>query len=302
MNNLALPNLDDSVLAALTLFAKELPPKLEVNKLPFVIVVGSGNAYNAGKVIFSGQTALFANESDLQEIANQYHDLLKKKIIKEALVISASGEKDSVWEIRFLKKLGLKTSLLTCSPNSSAAHLADHLYCYHKLAEPYTYNVSTYLGMILSTTNEKAKSIKNFIKTLKFPELKKYRAYAFILPDKYAAITQMINIKGHELFGPHLSLRAFTHGEARHAKFVNIWEHELIISLGENKYFGHPSHRWSIKLPLKAGAGLIMAISYYIIGKIQALKPPYYKKNIAQFCQTGPKAYKSKQPFAVIVK
>lgn len=302
MNNFVLPNLDKCVLSALDLFSKKLPPKLKANNLPFIIVVGSGNAYNAGKVMFGNQAALFASESDLRETINQYRDLFKKKIIKEALVISASGEKDSIWEINFLKKIGLKTSLLTCSPNSSAAHLADVVYCYDKLAEPYTYNVSTYLGMILSITNEKAKSIKAFIKTLKFPELKKYRAYAFILPDKYAAAAQMINIKGHELFGPHLLLRAFTYGEARHAKFVHVWKHELVISLGENKYFGHPSHRWSIKLPAKGGAGLVMALSYYIVGKIQALKPAYYKKSIIQFCQTGPKAYGSKQPFAVIVK
>jgi hypothetical protein len=112
----------------------------------------------------------------------------------------------------------------------------------------------------------------------------------------------MLEIKRNELFGPYLSLRAFSFGEARHAKFVNNSDKELIISLGENKYFGLKKNRYEIKIPKNAGNSLIMALTYYLIGKIQAAKPPYFKKNIASFCQTGPLAYGSHKAFEVIVK
>ena len=44
-----------------------------------------------------------------------------------------------------------------------------------------------------------------------------------------------------------------------------------------------------------------MALSYYLIGKIQESKPPYFKKNIAAFCHEGPKAYGSSKSFDIIV-
>ena len=111
----------------------------------------------------------------------------------------------------------------------------------------------------------------------------------------------MLEIKRNELFGSYVSLRAFSFGEARHAKFVNNSDKELVISFGENKYFGLKANRLEIKIPRNAGSSFIMALSYYLVGKIQAAKPAYFKKNIASFCQTGPLAYGSKKPFSVIV-
>ena len=57
----------------------------------------------------------------------------------------------------------------------------------------------------------------------------------------------MLKIKGDELFGPHMQLRAFPDGHARHAKFVNRTPKELVISIGlNNKYYGDPKSRWWI--------------------------------------------------------
>ncbi len=302
MNPNNLPNLDQTVLDALNFFIKNKPARLNLQSFDLPLVVGSGNAYNTGLIIFSGRPAIVTNESNFRQTLSAYKKLIKNKTIKQALIISASGEKDSIWEIKAAKKAGLKTILMTCSPNSSAARLADQKIIYRKTAEPYTYNTSTYLGMILSATGEDPKKIKNLIKSLKLPKnLGKYQAYSFILPDEFGLVAPMLEIKRHELFGPYLSLRAFSFGEARHAKFVNTWDKELVISLGQNKYFGLPKNRLEIKLPKDAKSGLIMALTYYLIGKIQGNKTPYFKKNIKSFCQTGPKAYGSKKPFEIIV-
>ena len=112
----------------------------------------------------------------------------------------------------------------------------------------------------------------------------------------------MLEIKRNELFGPYISLRAFSFGEARHAKFVNNSTKELVISFGENKYFGLKENRLEIKLPKNAGYSLVFTLSYYLIGKIQEIKPPYFKRNVAAFCQDAPEAYGSSKPFDVIVK
>ncbi|MFA6416620.1 MAG: hypothetical protein WCW61_00310 [Patescibacteria group bacterium] len=297
-----LPNLDESVMQALDFFKGNPPTKLNLKTGVWRFVVGSGNAYNTGKIIFKGRQAIFASESDFLEKLSAYKDLIKSGIIKEALIISASGEKDATWEIAAAKKAELKTILMTCSPQSSGAKIADLVIPYRKIAEPQTYNISTYLGMIMSLSGEKAQDIKKIIQKLRLPKnYTAYNAYTFVLPDEFTEITPMLEIKRHELFGPHLSLRAFSAGEARHAKFVMPWEKELVISLGENKYFGLKEHRFQVKMPKNYGPGLVMALTYYLIGQIQKAKTPYYKKNIAKYCVEGPKAYGKKEPFEVIV-
>lgn len=303
MNTKNLPNLDASVLAALDFFTKNPPARLNLQTFSFPLVVGSGNAYNTGLVIFGNRPAIVANESNFAQIIKNYQSWIKNKSITQALVISASGEKDSIWEAKLAKKYGLKTTLLTCNPNSNAAQIADKVIVYKKLPEPYTYNTSTYLGMLLGASGEKVETIKKFLKKIKLPKnFKNYAAYSFLLPDKFGGLAPMLEIKKDELFGPHLSLRAFNFGEARHAKFVNTWNKELVISLGENKYFGFKANRWEIKLPDNAGIGFIMALTYYLIGKIQETKTPYFKKNIAKFCLDGPRAYGPKNPFPLIVE
>lgn len=301
MTKYKLKSLDEIVIAALDFFSKDKPAKLNPGDFKFPLVVGSGNAYNTGKIIF--KKAIFATESDFKDLISYYEPLIKNKTISEVVVISASGEKDSVWELELAKKSGLKTILITCSKDSSAAKIADQTFGYRKLPEPYTYNISTYLGMIMSASAEKAEEIKKIIKKIKVPrKFKQYQSYSFILPDKFANLAPMLDIKRHELFGPKVSLRAFSFGEARHAKFVVRDKKELVISFGKNLYFGEPESRFEINLPDNAGYGTMMALTYYLVGLIQKSKPDYYKKNIGRFCSSdGPKAYGSDKPFEVIV-
>jgi len=156
--------------------------------------------------------------------------------------------------------------------------------------------------MLLGAENESPKKIMSFIEALIFPKnFVNYEAYSFILPDELADIAPMLEIKKHELFGPHLSIRAFSQGEARHAKFVIPWEKELIISLVENKFFGLEKQRWEIKIKPKNNTALIMALCYFIIGKIQSTKTPYFKNNIENYCAQGANAYGVKKRFSVIV-
>ncbi len=299
-----IPTLDEIVFSSLDFFTKNPPPHFDVSGFSLPLVVGSGNAINTGKIMFSSKAAIFADESNFKTTVAAYDSVIQKELIKDAVVISASGEKDSVWEIELAKEKKLKTTLLTCKPESSAAKIADQILTYKSIAEPYTYNTSTYLGMILSTTNEGPKAISDYLKSLSIPTaFNNYDAYAFILCNKYLNVCPMISIKRDELFGPHLMIRAYTVGHARHAKFVHPWDHELVMCLGEeNKYFGDPKNRWDIKIPPWSSFGTMIALSYYICGLIQRAKPDYFGEDIEKYClDYGPKAYGKEGAFEVIV-
>lgn len=297
-------NLDQATINALEFFKKNPPQKLNLKTKNFPFVVGSGNAYNTAHILFAQNPAIIASESNFKEIVENYRPLIKKGLSKEAVIISASGEKDSIWETKLAKKMGLKTTLITCSKDSSAAKLADTVKDFKKLPEPYTYNVSTYMAMILASTGENPDYILKQLKRLRLPKnFKDYQAYSFILADKYQSIAPMLEIKQRELFGPKLNIKAFSQGEARHAKYVIPWQKELVISIGEkNKHFGDENSRWDIKLPPKHDYAYMLALTYYIIGKIQEAKPDYFNNNIKNYCQDyGPKAYGKNKAFDIIV-
>lgn len=297
-------SLDENVMFALDFFAQNTPPELNIKKFELPFVVGSGNAYNTGLILFSEQAAIFADESNFKKLISAFQKVIDSKLISHAVIISASGGKDSVWEIELAKEHLLETTLLTTKKDSDAAKIADNVYVYSSIDEPYTYNVSTYMGMILSATKEDPQQIKDSIKMLKFPnDFDNYKSYAFVLPDKYMQICPMLDIKKSELFGPNLSLRAFSQGHARHAKFVIRSQDELVISLGvKNDFFGNPQNRWNIELSKNANYAQIMALTYYIVGKIQNSKPQYFKENIENYVNDyGPKAYGASKPFDAIV-
>lgn len=299
-----IPTLDSIVLQSLNFFVKTPPPTLDLSAFFLPFVVGSGNALNTGKILFSKQAAIFADESNFRQVVASYEPVIAKGLISDAFVISSSGEKDSVWELELAKKMKLKTTLLTCKPNSTGARFADTVYTYKSIAEPYTYNTSTYLGMILSSTGEKAQEIMKFIEELKlFPNFDTYTSYAFVLPDAYLSVGPMLEIKGDELFGPHVMIRAFPQGHARHAKFVHPWDKELVITVGDkNIFFGDPAHRWDIAMPAWASFGTVISLTYYLCGLIQRAKPDYFMQHIEAFCTDyGPKAYGKPNVFDVIV-
>ncbi len=297
-------DLDDNVMQALDFFIQNPPPEVDFDRFDLPLVVGSGNAYNTGLIIFSDRSALFADESNFRKIVTAYKKIISQGLINQALVISASGGKDSVWELELAKENGLKTTLLTTKAESDAAKVADEVVVYKSIDEPYTYNVSTYMGMILSATKEDSGFIKEYIQALEVPEnFDNYSSYAFVLPDKFGSICPMLDIKKSELFGPNLSLRAFPQGHARHAKFVIRSKEELVISIGSrNEFYGDPASRWNIEQTEGLDFAGIMALTYYLVGKIQKSKQQFYKENIENYVKDyGPKAYGKSEPFDLIV-
>ena len=108
----------------------------------------------------------------------------------------------------------------------------------------------------------------NFIKKIKVPKLFKYDSYYLIVPGKYDNTKDLLLAKFDELFGAKISGRVFTEEQSKHAKTIIPSDKEMFIGLGyNNKIWG--KHRLNIKLPKGANHATLMAVGYYIIGKIQ---------------------------------
>lgn len=281
-------DLDECVINSLDLFSNTRVPEWDV---PFKqpLVVGSGNAIVTGKILFHDLDAVFADESEYMEMLDVWK-------VDGAVLISASGEKHAPGIAQELKRRGIRTVLLTNNPNGRARKIVNESIVFPKNVEPYTYNTSTYMGMILAKTKENPQIIWSNLKKIdkKLPKnLGKYDAYYFVLPNELEFVREMFLTKFDELFGSMLVGRAYTIEETKHSKTIIPNDKELFISLGvENKIFGNK--KLHIEMSPDARYGEIMATGYYIIGKIQRVKPPYFKKNIGNYMKFTSKVFGEK--------
>ncbi|MGH7239880.1 MAG: hypothetical protein ACREHG_07420 [Candidatus Saccharimonadales bacterium] len=282
-----LPDLDTVVLGALEMLAGRDLPTINVSKFKRPLVVGSGNAEATGRVIFGESDAIFASESTVEE------KLAHIKDIDEVIIVSASGAKHAPIIAKAAKRAGKHVTLITNSPNSPArqelttAELSDHVF--PKNREPYTYNTSTYMSMILGYTRENPAAIYKFIKEnidkLALPDFSKFTKYYLIVPTKFAGIITFLQIKFIELFGRNVARDVGTTESILHANTVAPAE-EIFISFGkENNTWGKPENRLNVPLSESANYAAMMAIGYYVIAQIQKAQPQYFKQNIASYCK-----------------
>ncbi len=288
-------NLDECVINALNLFIADKVPILNLNEFKRPLVVGSGNAAVTGKIIMEDRDAIFADESTFIKKLRSSHD------IDGAVLISSSGKKHAPIIARELKRRGIKVVLLTNNKNSSASTFSKKVYLFPKKPEPYTYNTSTYLGMILAKTKEKPYLILDFLNKLdkKIPKnLDKFDSFFIIIPQEFESIREMFMNKFDELFGAKISVRVFTPEQAKHAKTIVQSDKELFVGLGyKNNLFGR--ERLNLPLPKKAGYAALMAVGYYFIGNIQKQNKPYFKKSIKGYLHEYSKIFGEKTDLIV---
>jgi hypothetical protein len=100
----------------------------------------------------------------------------------------------------------------------------------------------------------------------------------------------MLTTKFVELFARRFARDVFTWEQSKHATTVVETPGELFISFGrENETFG--KDRLDIPLPRKATIATMLAVGYYVIGKIQTQKPAWFKKGIESFAQRASEAF-----------
>ncbi|MDP6381203.1 MAG: hypothetical protein QF662_07650 [Phycisphaerae bacterium] len=245
------------------------------------LVVGSGNAYVSGTIIYADQPAIFADQDDYERV----YDALGESVIQDVVVISASGEKDAAAETKFFAEQGIRPLLITCNPDAPAARFAERTLVFPSRDEPPTYNVSTYLGILIGQSGECLTEILEAVKVVELPEnLAEHDAYFMLIPNRLKPVGGLFNVKYREIFGANIYGKAASVGDADHGLFVNEAKNEVVINLGvRNDTWG--ASRLDVPLPGDAGPGLLMAVGYYVIGKIQEGKPPWFADNIGPYIE-----------------
>lgn len=281
----SIPNLDNVVLAALELFTNRDLPTIDIKQFKRPLVVGSGNAEATGRIMFAESDAIFASESNFEDKLEYISD------IDEVVIVSASGGKHAPIIAHKAAAAGKHITLITNTPNSPAeAEVSKEMLIAHvfpKNREPYTYNTSTYMGMLLGVTHEDTSIIHEFIKenidTIDFSQINRFDKFYLIVPPEFSGIVRMLQVKFIELFGRNIARDVETSEYVRHATTVTPTE-ELFIAFGEpNDTWGKPENRLNIAIPKDANQVAMMAISYYVVGQIQKAKPQYFKENIAAY-------------------
>jgi hypothetical protein len=277
--------LDKAVRDALSLYSSQGLPTLNLGNFKRPLVLGSGNAIETGKILFDGTDAVFATESNYEQTLQTYKDL------DGAVLISASGEKDAPPIGQALERAGLDRRFLTCNPYATASKFFDKkdVFIFPSLPEPYTYNTSTYLGMILARTREDPKKILRHIDdevdSILPADLGKRKAFTLLLEKQHNLMLPMLQTKFIELFGRQFGRDVFTRQYAEvHATDVVKTPRELFVSFGyDNEKLG--KDRLKVPLPTDCSYGAIMAVGYYFVGKIQAQKKPFFKKNVIDWAK-----------------
>lgn len=284
-----IPELDTVVLGALELFQQKPIPRINLSAYKHPLVVGSGGAEATSRILFEKADAVFASESDFEE------KIKNIAAVDSVVIVSASGTKHAPIMAEAAKGLGKRVMLITTSPNSPASQIMRGVdefdeYIFPKNREPYTYNASTYMGMVLGMTGEDPAKIMQFItdctSKLDFPDFSKYNKYCIMVPPQFLGICKLLHFKFTELFGRQIARDVETIEFARlHAVNV-VPSDELFISFGEkNEVWGDPENRFFVPLPEDCDYGAMMAIGYYIVGQIQKAYPHYFKDNIERFTQ-----------------
>lgn len=280
-NNLL--SLDEVVLWALELFENTKLPNIDISDFKRPLVFWSWNAITTAKIIFSRIDALFCDETNFLEYLERNIDWV--------VIMSASWEKHASISAEIAKSRWIKTKLITCNESSTAWDILwkENTFITPKNREPYTYNTSTYLWWVLAYTWEDSKEIKYFIKNTIDPILEKidfsnYDSYLFVTPDKFSLVNQLFIVKFIELFGRKIARDVFSYEQIKHAITVVSHEKELAISFWEWEFF----YKWnSLKIPLPDNCWLwtMIAIWYYLVGKIQNSYPQYFKESIWRYIE-----------------
>jgi len=286
----SLIDLDVCVTNALELFVdpKTKFPQVGFDRFTRPLVVGSGNAAATGRIVFADKDAVFADEST-------YLDKLQAiSTIDGVVLFSASGGKHAPIIAKTVKQKGLHVMLFTCNPSSSAGPDVDESYVFPSRPEPYTYNTSTYMSMILTKEakdpHKEAGRILDHIKKAVDPALARFDkslagfdAFFLLVPEQFDLIRVMLTTKFVELFARRIARDVFTREQAKHATTVVEADKELFIAFGrENTFWG--KDKLNIPLPDNPGYAAIMAVGYYVIGKIQAAKPAWFKQALPGYC------------------
>ena len=260
-------HLDYFVVKTLNRLERWKYPKLKIEKDDTNVFLGSGNAGNVANLFTDKFNGISLNASNYK----RFFQRVVKKDFASINIVNASGGKDGVNMASFLSQKGFSPNLITCNKNAPAKKFLkeENVFVFPAFTEPPTYNVSTYSSMVYWLFRENIKAIKNFIKKLKIPDLRKYKYIFFLASDKYNTIAKITSTKTLEtLEGIGANGDGFSNGGG-HGMLTQPNKNRLIFCL--NQEYDLSPRENIYQLELDSYLGLLLS-TYYIIGKNQTDK------------------------------
>ena len=260
-------------------------PSIDLSGFDTPLVVGSGNGDKTGRILFRNTAAFFATESEVSE------KLANIPSITDVVVVSASGEKHAPIILQAAKDAGKKTFLISSSEISTGKTLADTSYIFPKIAEPYTYNTSTYFGYLYGAEkNFSLEALRDFLtgefeKILNSVHWTDYTGFCIVLPNQFVLYREMIETKFIELFGRKVARDVFTYEQMRHATTVIQDEKELFICFGNSTRIQYGENQVNLPIFTETNYAAMMLTGYYLVGKIQTAFPPYFFDSLEEYCE-----------------
>lgn len=257
-------HLDFYVLETLKKLDKWQYPALEIKKDDGNVFLGSGGASCVAKLFAEKFNGIGLNASNYKRFFARPSQNFAK-----IYIISASGGKDGVNMASFLAKMGLESNLITSNKEPPAKKFIkkENIFVFPSFIEPPTYNVSTYSSMLYWLFKENPEEIRDFIKKIKIPNLRKYKYIFFLAQDKYDVIADMASYKVAEtLEGIGSCGEGFSNGS--HGRLRQPNKERLVFCL--NQRYGDEKENIHL-LDIDSHLGLMLSV-YYIIGKNQTEK------------------------------
>ncbi len=280
------PTLDTIVLSTIDLYAQQVDlPGLDLSGFNTPLVVGSGNGYYTGRILFRNLGAFFATESEVEA------KLANIASITDVVVISASGEKHAPIILNTAKQHQKKTLLISSSAKSSGRDIADHTIVMPKIREPYTYNTSTYFGYMLAETPDlDLTALREFIIGTLENEIAKinfanYSSFFIVIPNEFVLLREMFETKFIELFGRKVARDIFSYEQMKHATTVVQDDNELFLCFGNQTGIEYGKNQINLPIFDSTSYAAMMLVGYYLIGRIQGAFPAYFMDSIEQYCE-----------------
>jgi hypothetical protein len=140
-----------------------------------------------------------------------------------------------------------------------------------KIAEPYTYNTSTYFGYILAEDPIiDLIQLKEFITSTLENELSKidfsqYTGFCIVVPDQFVLLREMFEVKFIELFGRKLGRDVFSYEQMKHATTVVKDPKELFICFGNKSGIRYGDNQVDLPIFDDEHYSSMMLVGYYTI-------------------------------------
>lgn len=282
---MSFPTLDTIVSETIDLYSSRTSlAKLDLTSFRTPLVVGSGNGYYTGRILFRNLGAYFATESEVEKKLEHIPS------ITDVIVISASGEKHAPIILEAAKKHGKNTFLISSNEKSRGRDIADASIIMPKIREPYTYNTSTYFGYMLAIDPSiDLERLKHFLtdeleRSLFGIELSHYASFFIVLPDEFVLLREMIEVKFIELFGRKIARDIFTYEQMRHATTVIQDDSELFLCFGNKTGIRYGKNQIDLPIFDNTSYAAMMLVSYYLVGLMQRSLPPYFRESIEEYC------------------